>query len=94
MAANLGITCTEGGTTTADGEYYPYATVDGREYWRLSCRASEEMWFDMNTNFPMHKCARHPILLAPLRRHALACCSCCPIVAARCVLCITADHQA
>lgn len=47
QAANLGVTC-------ADDP--PMMEVGGSEYWRLSCRGTDDMWFDMLTNFPMHRC--------------------------------------
>jgi hypothetical protein len=50
MAANLGIQCDSNGGM-------PYAEVDGRQFWRLSCRDTADQWFDMVSNFPMHMCA-------------------------------------
>lgn len=35
----------------------PMIEVDGRQFWRLSCRGSTEMWFDLWTNWPMTKYA-------------------------------------
>jgi BCCT, betaine/carnitine/choline family transporter len=59
QAANMGITC--------DGFSDPMVTVDGAQLWRLSCRSSTDMWFDMLTNFPMHQCAPNLPSLAVLR---------------------------
>lgn len=68
QAANLGINCelgsdgetllfsrvTEAGTLPLSE---PMVELDGREFWRLSCRGSTEMWFDVFANYPLHKCA-------------------------------------
>ena len=52
-AANLGVGC--------DFDDYdglvrePKVTIDGLDYYRLSCRASEDQWFDMVHNFPLSR---------------------------------------
>eukprot|EP00892_Ulva_mutabilis_P009681 jgi/Ulvmu1/7085/UM033_0146.1 len=66
QAANLGITCTEDAEGNsvfermmAEGRAVPLpqpmVDLEGREFWRLSCRSSTEQWFDMFANFPMTK---------------------------------------
>ena len=49
QAANFGLDC------SMDD---PMVELAGRQWWRLSCRASTDMWFDLFSNFPMSKCAR------------------------------------
>lgn len=75
QAANLGISCELGG----DGETLlfsrvtesgtlplekPMVELGGREFWRLSCRDSTDMWFDVFANYPLHKYALLPFSLS------------------------------
>jgi BCCT, betaine/carnitine/choline family transporter len=66
QAANLGIQCdlgeanetiysrvTESGILPLDR---PMVELEGRQFWRLSCRSTTDMWFDVFANFPMTKC--------------------------------------
>lgn len=46
QAANFGLTCDD-----------PMTEIAGRQWWRLSCRSSTDMWFDLFSNYPMSKCA-------------------------------------
>lgn len=48
QAANFGLTCEEDNMMVE---------VAGRQWWRLSCRGSTDQWFDLFSNYPMHKCA-------------------------------------
>ena len=88
QAANLGITCTEApdGVTVFERMMEgnravplsgPVVELEGREWWRLSCRSPTEQWFDMFANFPMTKCAlpaRHTPAHTPHARHRLRLC--------------------
>ena len=54
-AANLGIECEFDGDGGLINE--PVREIDGRQYWRLSCRGVQDIWFDMVHNFPMPRYA-------------------------------------
>lgn len=34
----------------------PMVELEGRQFWRLSCRETTDMWFDVFANYPLHKC--------------------------------------
>eukprot|EP00892_Ulva_mutabilis_P009687 jgi/Ulvmu1/7090/UM033_0151.1 len=46
QAANFGLDCSMD---------EPMVELAGRQWWRLSCRDSTEMWFDLFSNYPMSK---------------------------------------
>lgn len=54
-------------TSDADGNFLesfpldePMVEIDGRSWWRLACRDSTNMWFDLFSNWPMTKYAASP----------------------------------
>ena len=75
QAANLGITCEFDDEGTLINQ--PMLEIDGLQYWRLSCRKSEDQWFDMVTNFPMERCALERSRCAVAPRTVTLCCSSC-----------------
>ena len=73
QAANLGIQCSlindvpqytrVTGDQSLPLSVGPMVELEGREFWRLSCRNETDMWFDVFANYPLHKYG----LLSPLR---------------------------